>query len=748
MEDALVEILSAAILLAVIVHVAGTYFLNQHPTTPSLPPAGVTGTITLSCSTQTVSSGGLHITIPQTYTARLTLSVMNLIDDNVRVLGVKVYGSEKAVPINRTLTPRAHTTIDVPLPLATLTTTAKAKPGDTFYFKPGEGLVKTGSGVIMEEYLPVDELTLPPVCPFTPAYNIPMTGGGDTMSLHVPPTGGCNGTKLGAMPEMDSLLVLAHAQGVENQSTDDIPLFMYIYNSTTGRVDGFYIRTPNIIGVVNTGTETSGPINVTEGVYIAMLVDEGAGVTSLLLDNSSTPITIPSAVTGGYLYAGLQRVEQHIRNFRLTFILYTTINQTQGGGGGGWPIPQGVEPLGTGYSYSQWLGNTTYYLHVTYSGAPSPTPREWGYGMFDGDFYTPSSWDRALVRAIDAPLGQPPYVWVYEVNPAGPSPYDSQGRYHGVDVLDYVFDWNDTDGASADMKVRVTLFADGYIRLENILLNIPPANYLFIAEDDNYPPSNDMDGDYLPDNWHLIKVLDFQGPSVWWVDASPVVGKLSDNLTTKLDYVGVYANDTLNITGLQPGDTILLTAAGKSVAVNVTSPRVLIHLLDYFTPEELVEAITKEGGIGVAIQESESHIIEQVPTKVLVHVATDSYDYWEEVYSPIVTRCNASVATTEFLDSPVTLRLWTPDWAYWYVQVEDIQVGTYLSGLLRLMNGTARILTLTGVVDVEGPVNIYFGDEEGILIVDTGHQTIRRVEKVYAMEVEARYFILDLKMGK
>ena len=100
-------------------------------------------------------------------------------------------------------------------------------------------------------------------------------------------------------------------------------------------------------------------------------------------------------------------------------------------------------------------------------------------------------------------------------------------------------------------------------------------------------------------------------------------------LASEFQFLGVYAGRTVTVTGLYPGDILLVAAPSRAYTFTVDAASMELDLLSLFTPRELVEAMMLWGGVRVTLLPSPEKVLSRIPENVLVEVRSLEGGVWQ-----------------------------------------------------------------------------------------------------------------------
>ena len=609
------QVLVASLIVISIVLIMLAHVFSVLGVSVPAPPPEVEGVLHVNCTVAEVDESSFYFSYVAGFTSVLSLSAKNhygfpVLIDMVQPLAVN--GSKHRVLADIRIPPRGYGEGNVTVEWLGLPGyTALARPGDTLVFTQG-GLEKIEDGLIAE-YTSSQPVTPPPPG-YTPPFPAPteytLNVSGQVISAEISDPGYAVRTLHSGLPGTGTLLALAEVEP-EAYLYPETDVSYYLHVGGTG----FYLRGDGTIGIIGGPSANTS----TQHVYAALWLGEdktqlyaGAARQAIL---ETSPVALSPDTKIVY---GVARIEKAERKIGLVMILWNH--------------------GGKRFEYEgAWNGRETNYLYfVVYLDSGRTEAKIWGPGATIGRLPFPETWIDMVYLPMDCNYGSrwPPFVWVMTVNPPGPDPCET-GTCHADEFLDLVFGWDDTQARCIEEKFRITLYTDGWARIEHLKTGGEPYDEIFIAPIDDFVPGQDEDGDGFPDNWvHLWTLEDTPGSKVW-KNVKDLLWYENTTIISKVYYQGLFKSKYLTITGLYPGDLVVLTTPHDVYTLKAENDTVTIDLLKAFGAQELIEAL-KRGGVRVTITPSYERVIPLLPTKALAHVKGGNVDTWVEV--PVLAR--------------------------------------------------------------------------------------------------------------
>ena len=627
------ELLIASLILsAILVSIFGymLYTMNSI-SVPTVKPE-VQASLIVNCTTDRVQFGGFYQTYISSINTYLDFGIKNhygsdILVDKIYPVGVNIssYGTFLSISVP------PHSFVDRVVYVNWLNISGLAThvyPGDKVALEYGT-LKKKDSGKIAE-FIDSPATGSPPddyTSPFLGDARYDLQVSGTKISAEIKDPGYAIRTILSDYG-YSSLLVLTEFKPLEYFYEDyDIPYYIDIYKTGNART-GFYMYANGQLGVFG-GSGTIGGIP-NDVNYIGFWVANGQA--ELYLGDDTSPSATGSAhdIAGSNIVYGVAREKKAESSLKLMLVFWNHYDRI-------FNIP------------GQWKGHETDYVYfVADPNTGQSYMKMWGPYKTTGSFDNPDSWGTPITDPDNCKCGDsdwPPYIWIQQVNPPGPDPCDPSGVCHGKEILDLQFGWDDTQGCCIEEKFRVTIFEDGWARVEHISTAGRPYDEVFIAPVNDYAPGSDNDGDGYPDNWYHIWSLTNQVGGVVWKDVSQYIHWEKHPVSSDVYYQGIFKGRTVTITGLYPGDRVMLATPNKVYTISAESTTVTVDLLSTFGPKELIEAL-KHGGVILIVQPSAEHILSLLPSRALVHVEGKTINDWLDVPLLIKPECTLEAGFT------------------------------------------------------------------------------------------------------
>jgi len=223
-------------------------------------------------------------------------------------------------------------------------------------------------------------------------------------------------------------------------------------------------------------------------------------------------------------------------------------------------------------------------------------------------------------------------------------------------------------------------------------------------------------------------------------------------LSSYVRYVGVFKDKDLKITGLVPGDKVVLQAGGTTRMYTAVGDTLVVDLLYAFTPRELVDA-ARSGGIRLTINPSEGRPLLMMPASGKVLVRSDVHEMWIAVDVPVRVECAPSLTVHSKSGRVYAAVITTSDYRSWRVEFNGENLGTYQKAVVTVVNGTVKIYTsyyrdpYVYTAPQDGytiKINTAPPDYVGVM-VGAMMLAIPHVQKI---EVEGALYHLELSHGK
>jgi len=643
-------IIASAIIAAIVIAMFGLAFSKLFgPTVPS-PIADVTLNLDLKCGVDTLYASTYYTSYISSLQSYLDISVKNHnafditvdrivpISENATLYGVLVPLNVSAYQYSWWYTPVNWANVTAPKVLAV--------PGDVYTYK--SGLLEREVNGKIAEYVNSPSPEPPPanyMSPFEGNVKYDLNINGNNIYAEIEEPGYAVRTLVNSYNEQKILVLTQFQIKQYYYEKDDIPYYIDIYTGSSHT--GFYMRASGAVGLIKTKNE----INISRSDVVYTGFYTGNYRAELYLNNNKDPVLVDSAapnIVGSVVIYGVAR-EMKAKSGASLMLVFLNYYKCDYGYGCNNNYQKCCDPQ------SQWKGYETVYLFFyvdPYIG--KSYMKMWGPGTYQGTFSNPHSWGEPVIDDVDCRSSVPPYIWIRKVDPPGPNPCDPSGVCHGKELLDLIFGWDDTHGTCIEETFRVTIFEDGWARIEHITTQTPPNDEIFIAPVDNYAPGPDNNNDGFPDNWYHLWTLDGRSlKGVVWRDVSGYIRYEKYPVGSLVWYQGVFRDRYITIKGLYPGDKLIISIPGKVITLDVYSTTMAIDVLSLFTVKELIEALKTAGGILIAIQPSPQRIISLLPSKAYVHVASRTVDTWIEV--PVLIRPSPSCVLTYGFTSYGTL---------------------------------------------------------------------------------------------
>jgi len=619
-------IIASAIIIAIVISMFSIVFSKLFgPTVPS-PIADVALNLDLKCGVDTLYASTYYTSYISSLQTYLDISVKNHntfditidrivpISENATLYGVVVPLNIPSYQYNYFYTPVNWANVSAPKVLA--------MPGDVYTYKSGL-LEREVSGKI-SEFVNNPSSEPPPdnyVPPFEGNVKYDLNINGNNIYAEIMEPGYAIRT-LTKNYNGQKVFVLTQYQIKQYYyEKDDIPYYIDIYTYSNQHT-GFYMRASGAIGLIKAKNEIN--ISRSDVVYAGFWASSSRA--ELYLNDNKDPTLVDSNapnIAGSTVVYGVAREMKAKSGAELMLIFLNYYG------------------CGSYCNPSQWKNYEVDYLYFyvdPFTG--NADMKMWGPGAYRGTFDNPKSWTRPPIDDVSC-RGVPPYIWIRQVNPPGPNPCDPSGVCHGKELLDLIFGWDDTHGTCIEETFRVTIFEDGWARIEHMTTYPDPKDEIFIAPVDDYAPKADNNRDGFPDNWYHLWRLDGSSVrGVVWKDVSGYIRYEKHPVGSLVWYQGVFRDRYITIKGLYPGDKLIISIPGKVITVNVYSTTMTIDVLSLFTVRELIEALKSVGGILIAIQPSPQRIISLLPSKAYIHVMSRTADTWVEV--PVLLRPSSS----------------------------------------------------------------------------------------------------------
>jgi len=165
-------------------------------------------------------------------------------------------------------------------------------------------------------------------------------------------------------------------------------------------------------------------------------------------------------------------------------------------------------------------------------------------------------------------------------------------------------------------------------------------------------------------------------------------------VSSYVNYVGVFKDKTITVTGLMSGDTVVLSAGGVTQMFTANGNQISIDLLSIFTPSQILSAVMS-GGIQLTIISSQSQSLSFLPTSARVHISTAVHDMWIDVNIPVNVNCNSSLFVHSQSGTQYITTLYTSDYKVWNITFSGNSLGIYPGVLITVMNGTVKVYSAT-----------------------------------------------------
>jgi len=650
-------IIASTIIVAIVIAMFGLAFSRLFgPTVPS-PIADVSLNLDLICGVETLHTQTYYTSYITSLRTNLDISVKNQngfditvdrivpISENATLYGVTVPLNVEAYQYRYWYIPVNWANVTAPKVLVV--------PGDVFTFKYGilekeqNGAIVTYSG------------SLPTAQPDKPSYTCPFIGNsfysvtvqGDIMKSIIE-TPGCAPLALVTTNNIYAakILVLGSMKVLEYYYKDyDIPFYVHLYS--TNDAWGFYWRgDQNTYGFGLINLFRSTPFQAPEVIpqmrnpsYFAYWLDSTNGKVELYVDNNVSPsLTSTGSINPvTTLVIGLSRAK---------------------------PARGEAPPI---YFYNYMYSTSPQYITtIDYSnGYFNITNANTGKVVVGGPFYVFSEGSdvETYLRSygVVAVKNSNPNVTRYIDIYAGTDSYQPY-RLHRFyapalpgALLDLIVAWEDLVGpyppgspsvnANGDEWLRVTYFPNGTWRIGIYVASGGYKHAFYIGDKLVYEKPYNT-------GWMNAQCSSQGSYCIYYESRNPIYVYYpwkQTPLSSEVPYIGIFKDRTITVKGLYPGDKLILSIpTGKVVTIEAESDVVIVDLLQYFGPYDLVNAL-KIGGILLTIQPSLQRIISLIPSKAYVHVVSRTADTWIEV--PVLIRPSISCVLTYGLTTPGTL---------------------------------------------------------------------------------------------
>jgi len=647
-------IIASAIIAAIVIAMFGLAFSKLFgPTVPS-PIADVALNLDLVCTTDTIST-------PTFYTSYLS-SIQTYLDISIKnhnAFGITV---DQIVPISENATfygvivplnapPYQYSWWYTPVNWANVTAPkVLAVPGDVYTFKYGI-LEKEQSGaiVVYNGNLPIvqpDPSSY--VCPFIGNAFYPVTVQSVVMRSIIESPGCAPLAATISNIFAAKVLVVGSMQVLEYYYNDyDIPFYVHLYadNSTAWGVYWRGNQSGYGFGLIN--LFRSAPFQAPEVLpqmrspaYFAYWQDSYTGRIELYVDNNVTPVLTSTGAVNPVtsIAVGLSRAKPaqaeappiifYNYEFRATPQYNVTINYSYGN--------FSIVRVSTGTT----IVAGTFYVFPEGSDVESYLRN---YGVVAVKNSNPN-----VTRYIDVYAGTDEY-----------QPYRLHRFYVPAlpgAVLDLIIAWEDLVGpyppgssqvnANGDEWLRVTYFPNGTWRIGIYVASGGYKHAFYIGEKLVYEKPYNT-------GWMNATCYSTQQYCIYYESRDPIYVYYpwkQTPLSSEVPFIGVFADRTLTIKGLYPGDKVILSVpTGKVVTIEAKTDTVTVDLLQYFGAYDLVSAL-KNSGIFMALQPSPQRVISLIPSKAYVHIKSKTVDTWIE--TPVQIRPSQTCVLSFGLKSP------------------------------------------------------------------------------------------------
>lgn len=703
----------AFIAIALIISLAiGYAFMMQYqPNIPMESPVEARGTLYVSCNYNTITTDTWSLDSISGLNMDVEVYAKNHVDEKVTVTEIfplleQMQGTR--VWLNMQIPPHEDNMMNATTTWAqNLVLTRMVYPGDELEIV-NNILKLVTPGTLVLFFPPWDS---PPPATYKPFFNAPayyqpnITG--DLVSAEISDPGHASmyTTFDAGQPEF---LILGYFDPEEwHYINYDVPFFVDI--RTLGNTLGFYMLPSGEIYLPYYG-RVYAVQNPDQPHYF--VIHKYEDVVDYYLDDNPTPAFYAEGYTDGkgQLAFGIARTTESEKIFKIVIILWN------------WYWRKFNLP-------GMWKNHETEYFYVRGTIYGASKIALWGPYSTYGSFYDPETWRKPVYDPSICKCGDwnwPPYVWIMQYDPPGPSPVDDNGVYHGRDIVDLIFGWDDTLGCCIEEKFRITIFEDGWARIEHLRSAGPPSDEVFVAPANNYVPGPDNDGNGFPDNWvHLwtLRGSSTVAQGAVWMNLSQIIKFEVYRVSSRMG-LGIYRSPYITIHNLYPGDQIILVANGKRVVLTANATTEKINLLKYYTAEDLVKAILS-GGIYLTIVPSPEHITTLIPVLAKIRVKGEHYDYWETIKLNVYLTCKPTFTVDSQTGRSYNTYIENRGDAY-YVTTDELTLGNYYAVYITVYNGNVTVTLNDGqtisinVDEASAPLRLVIINEEYIGVIQGG----------------------------
>ena len=213
------------------------------------------------------------------------------------------------------------------------------------------------------------------------------------------------------------------------------------------------------------------------------------------------------------------------------------------------------------------------------------------------------------------------------------------------------------------------------------------------------------------------------------------------------DFIGVFRDHNIYITGLMPNDKVVVIAGAWSKTITAQGPIEVIDTLDIPTVD-LVLALST-GGIRIIILPTRQHLQQLLPTGFWVKVKSEGAEGWYYVTAPLIMRCMEQLVVYSKTRT-YTTTIYGNSFEIWSVKFNGKTLGVFPKVVVFVTDGTVTLTGKYGVVTLtasrDAPVAIDTGP--GTYVVVRKGPMIRRVDYVSTITIVGKSYDVIAYLGR
>ena len=624
------QVLAASLIIAAIfLLILSQGILYQEPNVPFEQPIEVTANLKISCTKSTIDIPGGRMDIVTSLSSYLHIAIKNLLDSDVIVdkivpLGPNVTNYIVELPESH-IPGRGHVVIETPSNWLNMSGLVKVvHPGD--WLVVDRGTLKVRYNGLIREY----KNTIPPYTPPS-EYTNPFAGdavyslttSGNRMSARIgdPGYAGRSATRI---LNLNNVLILTDFRGQDYfYDNYDIQFYVDIFNGD--RHGGAYFLPSGVLKFIN-GTNITTGLAPGQNIYLALNYNNVLDQMQAYINDDTAPRAeyYYANLLPGYIVVGLARERPALGDIYLALVI-----DSSGSMGDDWN------------SLYNAIANAIDVLQnksVKIAVEDFTSPEKCTAGPYNAIFCS------EYVRIWNTFTDNYNLVLdiIQNIQISGGTEPDADAVYIAASKLP----WSRKD---IDRNI-IVLSSDEpnqevQFTTEQAITAAQNRNIMIVVVRPNDPSTSSLDV-YAQETGGEVVILgqDASNLGEALIDLIERINMTPALISSDLNYLGIFSDPSVRISGLYPGDTIILSTPNDIKSITANNTEITINLLELFGAKELIRAM-ENGGVLLAVKPSPTHILSLLPSSALVHVTGENIDKWVRVHVMLEPNCTIGLET-------------------------------------------------------------------------------------------------------